>query len=88
MEEINFLIDTTMGEVDVTLYADGWASFSFTEETEDPTLVEEFVRGPAEVQSGLQTLGLTDDEAEELAEELWEELDETEQAERSRQPGD
>lgn len=82
MEEINFLIDTSLGEVDVTLYGDGWGAFSFVEEADDPVLAEVFVKGADEVAEGLQTLGLPDDEAAELAEELWEELDEKEQRER------
>jgi hypothetical protein len=83
MEEIDFLIDTSLGEVDVTLYGDGWGAFTFVEETEDPVLAEVFVKGPDEVAEGFQTIGLPTDEATELAEELWEELDENEQRERA-----
>ena len=84
MEEINFLIDTSLGEVDVTLYADGWAAMTFVEQDEDdPVMVEELVHGSDEVRQGLITLGLPEDEATELAEELWDELDEKEQSERA-----
>ncbi|MGH2807787.1 MAG: hypothetical protein ACRDKT_10990 [Actinomycetota bacterium] len=87
MEEIDFLIDTSLGEVDVTLYADGWGAFTFTEQSDDPVMAEVFVKGVDEVAEGLTTLGLPAAEAVELAEELWDELDENEQRERARLGG-
>lgn len=87
MEQIDFVIESSIGEVAVQLGGDGWTSFSLLDPGDDPLLVEEIVRKEPDVATGLVTLGLPQDEANELARELWEELDETERAERARLPG-
>jgi hypothetical protein len=83
-EEIDFLVDSSIGELEVWLFEDGWASFGLQERTEDDLLVEEVVRKETDVAACFRTLGLPSEEANQLAAELWEELDEAEQAERAR----
>ncbi|HWL66017.1 MAG TPA: hypothetical protein VNP73_08590 [Actinomycetota bacterium] len=86
MEQIDFLVDSTLGEIEVHLNRDGWASFGL-QETDDPLLVEDMVRKATDVARCLTTVGLPAEEASELAAELWDELDEGEQLERARIPG-
>jgi len=87
MEQIDFVIESSIGDVSVQLGSDGWTSFTLLDPGDDPVIVEEIVRKEPDVATGLVTLGLPQDEANELATELWDELDENEQAERARLPG-
>ena len=87
MEDIDFLVDSSLGEVEVLLLADGWASFRLLDDSNDPLLVEDIVRKATDVARCLITVGLPAPEADELATELWDELDETEQQERASLPG-
>ena len=87
MEQIDFVIESSLGDVSVQLGDDGWTAFTMLDPGDDPLIVEEIVRKEPDVATGLVTLGLPQDEANELASELWEELDETERAERARLPG-
>ena len=86
MEQIDFVIESSIGDVSVQLGSDGWTSFFLVDPGDDPVIVEEIVRKEPDVAGGLVTLGLPQDEANELAGELWEELDENEMAERARLP--
>jgi hypothetical protein len=86
MEQIDFVVESSIGDVSVQLGSDGWTAFSLLDPGDDPLIVEEIVRKEPDVATGLVTLGLPQDEANELAGELWEELDEAEKAERARLP--
>jgi hypothetical protein len=86
MEQIDFVVESSIGGVAVWLFADGWASFSLQDPGEDAVLVEDIVRKESDVARCFVTLGLPSEEADELAAELWDELDETEQTERASIP--
>jgi hypothetical protein len=84
MEEIGFLVESSEGDLDVRLTADGWCALEFKDPGDDPVIVENVVRTAEELASSFETIGLPADEAAELAEELWDELDVNERAERAR----
>ena len=79
-----------MGELDVWLHADAWAQVEMCDPSPEIPMVEEIVRTENDLRDAFTTIGLPSDEATELAEELWEELDPKERSEREafRLPGE
>lgn len=83
MEEIVFVVESTRGDMEVRLLRDGWTRLEFQEPDEGAVIVEDIVRNDKDLAQSMRTLGLPEDEAEELAQELWDELDDDERAERA-----
>lgn len=90
VETINFRVDSSLGELDVWLNADTWVKVEMCDPSPDIPIVEEIVRSESDLGDAFTTLGLPAEEAKELAEELWEELEPQERAEREAflLPGD
>lgn len=72
------------------LGADTWAQIEMCDPSPDVPMVEEIVRSANDLRDAFATIGLPSDEATELAEELWEELEPEERREREafRLPGE
>ena len=90
MESINFRVDSSLGELDLWLNADAWAQIEMCEPSPEIPMVEQIVRSEDDLGQAFAAIGLPEDEATELAEELWEELEPQERAEREafRLPGE
>lgn len=87
MEDIGFFMESSLGDLEVRLLRDGWTRIEFQDPGEDPVIIEDIIRTDADLAAALESLGIPKDEAAELAKELWDELDETEQTERADTPG-
>ena len=87
MEHLNFLVDTSLGEIDVWLYDHGLAELEFRSKSPQFPSVESPCRHAVELAGLFQTMGLPAEEAHELATELWSELDESERTERLNSRG-
>lgn len=87
MEEIGFVVESSLGELEVKLLRDGWTRVQFLEPVDDAVIVEEITRHEGDLAEALKTLGIPGNEAAELANELWEELTEEERKERANTPG-
>jgi len=83
MEEIRFLVDSSVGELEVQLFDDGWTTIDPTSPTPDSTSVEDIIRNEQDLAQAFEAMGVPADEAVELAEELWSELSHEEKKERA-----
>lgn len=85
VEEVGFYVESSLGELNVRLMRDGWTSISFVEPGPDAVIIEDIVRTESDLAECFRTLQLPDGESQELAEELWDELDEEERRDRAKQ---
>lgn len=84
MNYVRFLVDSSLGELEVQLFDDGWTGIDLSAGTPKAPSVEDIVRDSSDLAKGFESMGLPDDEAKELATELWNELDDEERNERSQ----
>ena len=84
MNYVRFLVDSSVGELEVQLFEDGWTGIDLSAPTPGAPSVEHIVRDCADLAEGLKSMGLPEDESNELATELWGELGEDERNERSQ----
>jgi hypothetical protein len=87
MEYVRFLVDSSLGELEVQLFDDGWTAIDLSFPSGEAPSVEDIARDNNDLAEGFQSMGLPEDEAKELAVELWDELSDEERSERFRLRG-
>jgi hypothetical protein len=84
MNYVRFLVDSSIGELEVELFEDGWTGIELSARKPGSSSVENIVRRSDDLAKGFGAMGLPEDEADALGKELWNELDEEERKERSQ----
>lgn len=84
MDYVRFLVDSSLGELEVQLFDDGWTSVDFSAPTPGAPSVEDLLRDSGDLAKGFESMGLPENEAKELATELWNDLSDEERSERSQ----
>ena len=82
MEYVRFVVEASLGEIEVQLFEDGWTGIDLSSDSGTPS-VEDRIRNSNDLTRAFISLGLPDLESKELAVELWAELSDEERQARS-----
>ena len=74
LDYIRFLVDSSVGELEVQFFEDGWTGIDLSSRGRDAPSVEDRMRTPDDLADGFKSMGVPDPEATELATELWAQL--------------
>lgn len=74
LDYIRFLVDSSVGELEVQFFEDGWAGIDLPSRGRDVLSVEDRMRNSDDLAEGFKSMGVPGPEAKELATELWSQL--------------
>ncbi len=87
MDHVRFLVESSVGELEVELFVDGWVAIDISSDGPGARAAENIIRNSDELARAFASLGVPEPEATEAASELWGQLDADEREARARLRG-
>ena len=84
MDYVRFLVESSIGELEIQLFEDGWTDIDLSSQDRGAPSVEDRIRNSDDLTQAFISMGVPVGESKDLAVELWSELTNGERQERSQ----